>query len=206
MWSIRRKCWLSLTLESFWTKKKAAKRSLKLFCEWEQIILMQIAADWWAWHSVVLMELVPCSMSKRFQDCLSRSPFFEAFETHNILPLSQWTCKRPLLPVGDILIHKQKMMVAWVPRQAHKHTHTHTHTQVLVWWGERVWTCCILHSSVLSLLAAALLVSLSIPAYLPVNLDLFSLLRAPAPPPLLSSLLIAIDQSVCSTKFRAGSG
>ena len=124
----------------------------------------------------------------------------------DILPLSQWTCKRPLLPVGDILIHKQKMMVAWVPRQAHKHTHTHTHTQVLVWWGERVWTCCILHSSVLSLLAAALLVSLSIPAYLPVNLDLFSLLRAPAPPPLLSSLLIAIDQSVCSTKFRAGSG
>lgn len=52
-----------------------------------------------------------------------------------------------------------------------------------------------------SLGAAAVLVSLSIPAYLPVNLDLFSPLLASPPPPLSSPpLLIAIDQPVCSTK------
>lgn len=94
----------------------------------------------------------------------------------------------------------------WIlPKCPVTHTFTHTRTQVplhQVWWGERVWTRCIWHSSVLSLHAAAVRVSLLIPAYLPVNLDLVSPLL-PSPrftTSYPSFLLIAIDQPVCSTK------
>lgn len=96
---------------------------------------------------------------------------------------------------------------------ASAHTNTHRVPISRAWWGERVWICRILHSSVLPVLAAAGLVSRSIRAYLPVKLESLSTPARPSSPAhatptpySLLSISLCVQQSREQAVVNAESG